>query len=176
MKVTILLVISMCCLIAASAVWGQATNMSAKPSVLGYLDPRTGVFRPIPQIAGEDQELPALATVGGTISLTITITLKTALTSVTCIAETSVADLSTLYDESNQVAATGTGSTRTCKLTIPYSWALANLSGDSMSTGYIVSGVAGTGLPGRTASRTPLDVRKVPANGTTTPLTAAVTL
>jgi flagellar hook assembly protein FlgD len=166
----------MCCLIAASAVWGQATNMSAKPGVLGYLDPRTGLFRPIPQIAGEDQESPALTTVGGTITLTITITLKTTLTNVTCIAETSVSDGATLYEESNQVAATGTGGTKTCKLTIPYSWALANQGGDSMSTGYTVTGAASTGLPGRTATRTPLDVRKVPANGTTTPLTAAVTL
>lgn len=82
-----------------------------------------------------------------------------------------------IYTESNTVAATGTGSTRTCKLTIPYSWALATQSSDNMSTSYSVFGSTGTsGLPQRTAGRSPLDTRKVPSNGTTTTLTAAVTI
>jgi len=178
MRFTKLLVVCMCCLIAASTVWGQAPNTPAKPGVLGYLDPRTGAFRPISQPA-EDEVLPPLTTVGGTISLTITITVKTTgITNVTCVADTSVVDNQTnpvSYDESETVAATGT-TTKTCTLKIPYSWALATQSIDNMSTSYIVTGIAATGLPQRTASRTPLDIRKVPSNGTTTSLSAAVTL
>jgi hypothetical protein len=132
-------------------------------------------------MAAEDVESPAVTTFGGTITVMLTITLKTTgLTNITCLADTSVTDNITnpvIYDESNTVAATGTGSTRTCKLTIPYSWALATQPSDSMSTSYSVFGSASTnGLPQRTASRTPLDTRKVPANGTMTTLTAAVTL
>ena len=170
----------MCCLVAAPAVWGQAPNTSAKPGILGYLDPHTGAFRPIPQMAAEDVESPAVMTFTGTISLTITITIKTTgITNVTCTAETTVTDQITnpvIYDESEIVAATGTGTTKTCTLKIPYSWALATQSSDSMSTNYIVSGSTGTGLPQRTASRFPVDVRKVPASGAVTTLTAAVTI
>ena len=183
MRIPPLLIICICCLIAAPAVWGQTPNTSAKPGILGYLDPQTGAFRPIPQMAAEDAELPPTTTFGGTISVTITITLKTTgLTNISCLAATAVTDNLTsptpvIYDETNTVAATGTGSTRTCKLTIPYSWALATQSLDSMSTSYSVFGSTGTsGLPQRTLSRTPLDARKVPVNGTTTTLTAAVTL
>jgi hypothetical protein len=75
------------------------------------------------------------------------------------------------------VAATGTGTTRTCKLSIPYAWSLTTPSTDSMHTSYSVLGSTGTtGLPQRSASRSPLDTRKVPANGAITALTAAVTL
>ena len=77
MRTTRLLFTCMCCLIAAPAVWGQTPNTSAKPGVLGYLDPHTGAFRPIPQMAAEDIELPPPTTFGGTISVTLTITLKT---------------------------------------------------------------------------------------------------
>ena len=133
-------------------------------------------------MAAEDVALPAVITFTGTISVTLTITLKTTgLTNVTCSADTIVVDNVTspvTYTESNTVAATGTGGTRTCKLTIPYSWALATQSSDNnMSTSYTVFGSTGTsGLPQRTAGRSPLDTRKVPSNGTTTTLTAAVTI
>ena len=179
MRITTLFVVCLCCLVAAPAVWGQAPNTSAKPGILGYLDPQTGAFRPIPQVAAEDVELPAVTTLTGTITVTLTITLKTTgLTNVTCSADTIVVDnLTVTYTESNTVAATGTGSTKTCKLTIPYSWALATQSSDNMSTSYTVFGSTGTsGLPQRTAGRSPLDTRKVPSNGTTTALTAPVTI
>jgi len=144
---------------------------------LGYLDPHTGVFRPILPAAEQDAELPAATTFTGTITVTLTITLKTSgLTNITCIADVHAVDATSDLEESDTVAATGTGSTRTCKLTIPYAWSLSNQPTDSMQTGYSVLGVAGTGLPQRTSVRTPLDVRKIPGNGVTTALTAAVTL
>jgi hypothetical protein len=121
--------------------------------------------------------------VGGTVTVTLTITLKTtSLTNIDCSEELSVEDNITggsprIYDESNTVAATGTGATRTCKLSIPYSWSLLTATSDSMTTSYTVTGFTGTtGLPQRTSGLFPLDTRKVPANGTITALTAAVPL
>jgi len=180
MRITNLLLICMCCLIAAPAVWGQAASSPARPGILGYLDPHTGAFRPIAPAVEDDAELPAATTFTGTVTVTITITIKTtALTTFTCSASVSTFDGTTspvVFDETNTVAATGTGTTRTCKLSIPYSWSLTSQTTDNMTTSYSVFGTAGTtGLPQRTSSRTPLDTRKVPANGAATALTASVT-
>jgi hypothetical protein len=183
MSITKQLLLCICCLgIAVPAAWGQAANSQATPGILGYLDPHTGAFRPVPAHVEEDASLPAATVVGGTISLTITISVKTAgLTNFTCSASVSVVDGATtvspiIFGESDTVAATGTGSTRTCKLSIPYSWSLASATSDTMSTSYTVLGSTGTtGLPQRTSERQPLDTRKVPANGAITTLTAAVT-
>lgn len=182
MRTTILmLLLLVCCLVAVPAAWGQAANVQAHRGILGYLDPQTGAFRPVPAPAVEDEELPAATTFTGTISLTITITVKSAsVSSFTCTATTDVTDGTispVFFEESNTVAATGTGSTRTCKLSIPYSWSLTTQTTDNMNTSYSVVAVTGTtGLPQRTATRSPLDTRKVPANGATTTLTAAVTI
>jgi len=181
MRITKLLLISMCCLMVAPVVWGQTENGPAKPGILGYLDPHTGAFRPVPSATEESPDANALTTFTGTITVTLTITLKTTvLTNITCSEEVSVLDAVTtsarFFAESDSVAATGTGATRTCKLTIPYAWALATQTSDSMSTSYAVFGITSTGLPQRTSALSPLDTRKVPANGTTTALTAAVTL
>jgi hypothetical protein len=180
MRITKLFLICMCCVLAAPAAWSQAANGPAKPGILGYLDPHTGAFRPVPSVDEEGPE-PALTTFGGTITLTITITLKTTgLTNITCAEEVSVIDGTTsphIFSETNTAAATGTGNTRTCKLSIPYSWGLTTQASDNMSTSYSVLGSTGTtGLPQRTSSLSPVDTRKVPANGATTALTAAVTL
>ncbi len=181
MRITKLLLICMCCVMVAPAVWGQTANSQAKPGILGYLDPRTGAFRPVPSAAEEGPDAAALTTFGGTITVTLTITLKTTgLTNITCSEEVSVVDGTTsprFFAESNTVAATGTGTTRTCKLSIPYSWGLTTQASDNMSTSYVVFGSTGTtGLPQRSSTLSPLDTRKVPANGATTALTAAVTL
>jgi hypothetical protein len=182
MSIAKLLLICMCCLVVAPAVWAQTANSQARPGILGYLDPHTGAFRPVPAVAEESAEAPAAATFTGTVNLTITITLKTtALTNITCTEEVSVLDAITtgarVFGETNTVAATGTGTTRTCALSIPYSWSLTTQPSDNVTTSYAVFGTKGTtGLPQRTSSLSPLDTRKVPANGGTIALTAAVTL
>jgi len=183
MRITKLLLICVCCCIAAPAVWGQAANSQARQGILGYLDPHTGAFRPIAPPAEDTAELPALTTFTGTVTVTITVTIKsTGITNVICSAGLSVEDALTtsprLFDEGNEVAATGTGSTRTCKLSIPYSWGLTTQSTDSMNTTYSVTGSASStgALPIRTSGLSPLDTRKVPANGATTALTANVTI
>jgi hypothetical protein len=137
-------------------------------------------------VAEDSAEAPAATTFTGTVTVTLTITLKTAgLTNITCSEDVSVSDGITtssprFYGESNAVAATGTGTTRTCKLSIPYAWALTTQSSDNMTTSYGVFGSTGTtgvGVPSRSSVLTPLDTRKVPATvNATTALTAAVTL
>jgi len=184
MKFTNLLLICMCCVMVAPAAWGQAANNAAKPGILGYLDPKTGAFRPVPSATDEVVDPATFTTFGGTITVTLTITVKsTSLTAFTCEAEVSVEDNITAsargYSESATAPATGTGTTRTCKLTIPYAWSLATHASDSMSTTYFVfgSGASTTGADTqRTSALSPLDTRLVPANGATTALTAAVTL
>lgn len=179
MRATKLLLTCVCCiLIAVPATWGQAAASHATPGVLGYLDPQTGAFRPVPAAADPDGEAAAATIFNGTVTLTITITVKTpSLTNFTCSANVSAFDASTtIFSESDTVAATGTGTTRTCKLSIPYSWGLTTQATDNMTTGYTVIGTTGTaGLPQRTSMRNPLDTRKVPASGAITALTAAVT-
>lgn len=183
MRVTKLLWLCMCCVIVVPTVWGQVASVPAKPGILGYLDAQTGAFRPIPAAVEDGAEALALTTFGGTITVTLTITVKSVgITSIMCSAIVAVEDGATLgsprsFAESNAVAATGTGSARKCVLTIPYSWALATQSSDSMSTTYTVSGTGATnGLPQRSSSLSPLDTRKVPITGTNTALTATVTI
>jgi hypothetical protein len=163
------------------AVWGQTAKAPATAGILGYLDPQTGAFRPVPP-AAEEVDPASLTTFTGTITVTLTVTLKTpGLTNVTCQASTSVLDNAQTsprdYNENASAAATGSGTTRTCKVTIPYAWGLATQSSDTMTTNYFVNGNTGTlGGVSRSSSIFPLDSRKVPANGATTALTAAVTL
>ena len=183
MRISKLLLVCMCCLLTVSAVWGQAANSQAHRGILGYLDPQTGAFRVL-EAPADAELLPALTTFTGTIKLTITVTLKTtALTTISCSATTSVFDnqgtlTPRVFGEIDTVGATGTGSTRTCALSIPYSWALATQSSDTMSTGYSVTGSATStgGPPIRSSSLDNFDSRKVPLSGVITTLTAAVTL
>lgn len=192
MRTTKLMFIVVCCLVITPIAWGQAATSSsastqtattpAKPGILGYLDPHTGAFRPVPQaVESSITEDAAVSPTTGTITLTLTITLKTTgLTTITCSAEVSIFDGTTSprsFLESESVAATGTVTTRTCKITIPYSWSLATASSDMMSTSYTVTGSTGTmGLPQRTSAVSPFSTIKVPANGTPTSMSANVTL
>jgi hypothetical protein len=178
MRIRALSLIFTCFLLVVPAVWSQQTKSTVQHGILGFLDPNTGAFHPVPMVTEEDAELPASVTVTGTITVTLTITIKTVgITNVNCSTNVSVLDAQTttpiFWAETANLAATGTGSTRTCKLTIPYSWSLVTASTDNMSTSY---SVFATGTESRSSSRSPLDVRKVPASGATTALTAAVTI
>ena len=88
MRITKLLSICMSCLIVAPAVWGQEAKTPAKPGILGYLDPNTGTFRPASPAADESLDAAALTPIGATITVTLTITVKTtSLTNITCTAD-----------------------------------------------------------------------------------------
>ena len=183
-----LLFTCMCWLLSVAAGWGQAANSQAangqgKPGILGHFDPKTRVFRPLPQAGDGAAEPPALTTVTGTITITFTITIASSgIANPGCVAFVGVEDaISTgsprSLSEIGIVAATGSGSTRTCKVSIPYSWGLATQSADKMQTSYEIVGLplGSAKPPDRTSLLFPLDSRTVPANGTTTSLTANVT-
>jgi hypothetical protein len=181
MKITHVLLICLCCFMVVPAVCAQTEKSPSRPGILGYLDPATGAFRPVPAVADDGTPPPALTTYGGTITVTLTITVKsTSLTSFTCTAEVSVEDEITTtprgYEESGTATATGSGTTRTCKVSIPYSWALGTQSSDSMTISYIAFGSATSPAAERTSGLSPIETTKVPANGATTALTADVTL
>jgi hypothetical protein len=80
------------------------------------------------------------------------------------------------YEESVNATATGSGTTRTCTLTIPYAWSLGTQSSDSMTITYIAVGSSTSPVAQRTSGLSPLETVKVPASGATTTVTAAVTL
>src|ERR1700682_3173184 len=111
MRITKLLLFCICFVMIASASWGQTANRPGKPGILGYFDPQTGTFRPVPSAAEGDSDLAAATTFTGTITLTLTITLKTTgLTNITCSEDVSVTDGTTspsFFTESNSVTATG---------------------------------------------------------------------
>ena len=180
MRITKVLLICLCCVMVVPAVLAQTASTPSRPGILGYFDPQTGAFRPVPAPATDGADTPAATTFTGTVNVTLTITLKTAgLTNVSCSQSTSVVDGTTapvFYSESNSVAATGSGTTRTCKLSIPYAWSLNSQASDNMTTSYSVVGTATTVLTQRSSTMSPLDTRKVPANGSIVNLTANVTL
>ncbi len=104
---------------------GQEAVPSHRQPVLGYQDPKTGIFHQLSTVVPE----AVVAPVTGTLTLTLHITLKTALASGSKVACTSVvtasytsATGSTFYDESAEAFASVSGSTATCVVAIPHSW------------------------------------------------------
>jgi len=111
--------------LAVSQEASSEENARQHRQVLGYQDQTTGVFHPLPD-AIPDATIPPVA---GTITLTLHITLKTAVPSgdkVACssqlLASYSSATTAHTYSESGSALATVSGSTATCTVAIPYSW------------------------------------------------------
>lgn len=180
LKICIIILVCACLAGVNQFVWGQAagiqTNAGA-PGILGHLDPRTGAFTPLQQTA-EEVDLAALTATPPTtgkfvFSFTITIA-STNLGSdpIACEANATVFDSSgRTSTETASVAATKSGTTATCTVTIPYSWTLSTPTTDMVSLGFMISAAntaaASGGQPTRTTTQT-LGSIKVPANGLTT--------
>ena len=104
---------------------GQEAIPSQHNPLLGYQDPKTGIFHQHSTVIPE----AVVAPVTGTITLTLHITLKTALASGSKVACTQVVTASyssatgtTFYDESAEAFASVSGTTATCVVSIPHSW------------------------------------------------------
>jgi hypothetical protein len=174
--------------------FGQLSNhFPLSHRELGYYDRDTGVFTPL-HSAAQDAEI-ALATTPttGDFVFNITITLKTAVPKngvVACDAHVFVNGDSSGFNaqESGFALATGTGTTRTCKISLPYSWLLASPTTDSVSLSYnafIGDGIEITATNGTGTAIQFADVHtsdqfiapiKVPANGANTTENISVTL
>ena len=175
MNSTKTILVGLCLLGLSIAGWSQNVNRPAVPGIPGYLDPRTGTFKPMPLAPASEDETPVTPTTGK-IVLTLTVTLVSTFPTnevYSCGLAANTFDIATsltFLDEFN-VAATKSGSTLTCKITLPYSWALTSVSTDTMSIAYSVNAAApSSGLPLRLADHGIASI-KIPPNGTTTTYT-----
>ena|ERR1700678_693692 len=111
----------------------QTANRAASAKVFGYQDSKTGTFHRLGSTPELIDAAAATTTYSGTIETTVTITLKTALPTggtISCavgaaaISENETTDAVVAFSESATSIATVSGSTATCKVSIPYSWVL----------------------------------------------------
>ncbi|HEX4770582.1 MAG TPA: hypothetical protein VH351_07125 [Bryobacteraceae bacterium] len=162
---------------------------AAPNGILGYLDAKTGAFRPVVRGPGEDSEI-AMASVApttGKLVYSFTITVASAISTsqpIACTATASTSETNTttyyskIFDEQATAVATRSGSTATCTVTIPYSWSLSTPTSDSVQLGFVISSTAtgtSTAVPSRLSSQS-LAAIKVPANGVTTTEVIKVTI
>lgn len=179
---TLLLIISLT--LCANSGWAQGQERGLR-GVPGYLDPLTGEFRAmLPAVQQQaDEAAAAPTTFGGTFAFTFTITVSSTIGStvkIGCEGQAVVSDANGTYLESAAVAVTrGTGSTVSCTVKIPYSWALSSASTDHVQLTYSilspVSASATAGFPNRSSVHT-LPPILVPANGATTNVTVTATI
>ena len=173
----------LCLAVSSSALWAQNQNRGTLRGIPGYLDPLTGQFRTMipPAQQEQDAEAPPATISGGKLVFNFTITVSSTVASTSkifCEADALVSDSNGTYEESAAVSVTrGTGSTVSCTVTIPYSWALNTASSDLLSMSYSIGVVPTTAsvLSQRTSTHS-FPPAKVPANGatTTTPVTATI--
>lgn len=150
----------------------SAPAQSPGAGVLGYLN-SDGTFRPINSSHAASPLQPS-ATVTGTFNLTLTITIASSLpagTTIQCQFGASVTDVSAteavdLISESATTTATGSSSSQTCHLSIPYSWTLLG-SGDTVGLNYMITALDSKGN-GRVSSRYSFETIALPKNGATT--------
>jgi len=191
LSIAALAAVSVCALSAGSTAAIAQTNSHVNKPVLGYQDPETGLFKPLEKAVPEATTAP----VTGTIELVMTITLKTPVPTggkVACGSSVSASSISlttaqvTTYEESASVLATVSGATATCTVNIPYSWLIpptsstvqnslvgsytAEIVGPSSTTVVLTSPFA------RLSSSEFLTSKTIPASGTTSKFTVAVTL
>lgn len=114
--------------------FAQTANPSRSTKTFGFQD-KTGTFHPLRNSADIADPAAATTTFTGTIEVTVTITLKTALPTggqVACSVEADASSSGTSgevgYVEDATKLATVSGSTATCKVNIPYSWLLFTAS------------------------------------------------
>jgi hypothetical protein len=185
MRIAKSILVCVCLLGLAQPVWSQKAPEAAKPTtgILGYLDPKTGAFRPVIQNPAEDEEVePALATTGKFV-FNFTISIKsTTLGSdtIACTASAITSEFSANFTatEEASVKATVTGSTAKCTVTIPYSWNLKTPSADNVTLSYSVEALAAStsaATLNRLSSQN-LPTIKVPATGATTTTAIASTI
>jgi hypothetical protein len=169
------------CLFALSLTgWSQNVNRPPVPGIPGYLDARTGTFKPMPQAVANEDEAPVNPTTGKVV-LTLTVTLQSTFPTnevYSCGLTASTLDISSTlsFFDSFQVAGKKSGNTLTCAITLPYSWALVSAPSDTMSISYSVDASAPTvGLPTRLAEHGIANI-KVPPSGTTTTYTLSTVI
>lgn len=175
----------MCFAGLAQPVLSQTAARADQSGVPGFLDPQSGVFKPLALTGpGVEEILAASTTVGGKLVFNFTITVSSlglGADTVVCTATASLVDSTAtggiFITESASVGVKEAG-TVNCTVTIPYSWTLATMSTDRVSLSYsigVVGSTSATVLPNRISAHG-LGTISVPANGTTTTQTIKATI
>jgi len=128
---------------------GQKKEGAAEQGIPGYLDPRTGAFKPMAKAPLEESEIEVLTPTAGDFQVTFKITVKSSLPStakVSCTFSAIVQDTKSLLTmtDSMTVAATGSGGSRSCTLDMFYSWPLSSPSTDTAMLSYSIDALGGT--------------------------------
>ena len=161
--------------------WSQNAKQTSV-GIPGYLDARTGAFQPMPQALPEID--PAtISPVTGKIVVNLTITISSSIPTtdvISCGVTATVLDVASQlsFIDSALVAATRKGTTATCTVDVPYSWALTSASSDMVQIEYeILTPATATGapLPSRTAEHGLANIH-VPSSGATTTYNPATTI
>ena len=169
------------CLTAISLpLWSQNSNQAI--GIPGHLDARTGAFKPMP-LTQTETDTTALASIGGKFVVNLTITVDSALAAtdvISCSASATVFDVGSSLDflDTATVVAVRKGSTATCTVNIPYSWALTTTSTDMVQLDYeiiVPATTTGGPYPSRSAVHGLARI-KVPAGGATTTFNAATVI
>lgn len=185
MNVSRIIVGVVVCALSSQLCWSQEASPARPHGALGYFDYSTGAFRPIVQM--EDFDSNSVAATNpqtGTVVVNFTITIKSvfpATSPISCDVGAIVTDISgadiNVITESGTAAATRTGNTAKCTVTIPYSWAVSNPTTARLSLTYALSmsktGTTGLLIRGSSGGIASLPV---PANGATTTQTVNAVL
>jgi hypothetical protein len=154
--------------------------------VLGFEDPQTGKFHPLPMAVADAATAPTT----GTVEVSFNIKLVTAFakgSTLTCgiflsgTVENSVTGAGYYYEDDGN-SATVNGSTATCTATIPYSWLVPFGSVQTFTGTYMVSiyGAVPAGAqlitPSRDSEAPFLSANAIPPSGTVSKYTVNVTL
>jgi hypothetical protein len=185
-RISGMIFVCICFALLTQPAWGQFRTQSR--ALPGHLN--NGAAKPTPNAVEDNPDVgqAALTTFGGSFVFKITITIKSTnlgTDTIACTAGVDVIDINSttfvitgVWDEGAAVAATRSGSTATCTVTIPYSWSLANGSTDTVNLDYgieVPGSASNPPLPDRFNSHS-LPSMHVPANGTTTTVTVAATI
>jgi hypothetical protein len=176
-KLLTLLLLSACFLGMNATLWGQ--NAIPNRAIRGYLDPRTGIFHsiPHPDTLDEDAPPPVKTTFTGSIVMNFTITVSTVFAStapIACIGEAGLQDggsTTSIFEIAGSTVTRGSGTTVSCSVKIPYSWALASAGTDKIRLAYSVLAPVAftqtTAFPNRQGSES-IGTIAVPISGTVT--------
>jgi hypothetical protein len=184
-----MLLLSVCLVALSVLLWSQNRRNGiqhgrSQPGILGYLDARSGAFRPVPQHSTDaGPETTVIYT--GKFVYSFTITLSSTIPKgdvIQCYADADTDNdaRDTYLNEEGASYATVNGSTATCTVTLPYSWPLASPSTDTVELYYEIA------VFSPTASYDAYDDREsghdinrslpMPANGATTNIDVTTTI
>jgi hypothetical protein len=121
----------------------------------------------------------ATVTHSGTFVITLNITIRSMIPTTQtlwCSAQVDGSDTAFThnYDEISGIAATRTGDTATCTVTVPYSWKMG--TGGGYTAGYSISAAPANGNIIRFTTYIPEGATAFPANGAKTNLTYSVVM